>query len=153
MYKELIATASILVKDNPTQVSVLANISALLYQEIPDLNWVGFYLLSGETLYLGPFQGKTATTTIPITRGVCGAAARALTIQNISDVHAHPDHIACDERSNSELVIPVILQGTLFGVLDIDSPIINRFDANLEAACIKIVEIITESIDNIPFLK
>jgi len=153
MYKELIATASILVQDNPTQVSVLANISALLYQEIPDLNWVGFYLLSGETLYLGPFQGKTATTTIPITRGVCGAAARALTIQNISDVHAHPDHIACDERSNSELVIPVILQGTLFGVLDIDSPIINRFDANLEAACIKIVEIITESIDNIPFLK
>jgi GAF domain-containing protein len=153
MYKELIATASILVQDNPTQVSVLANISALIYQEIPDLNWVGFYLLHGETLYLGPFQGKTATTTIPITRGVCGAAARSLRVQNIADVHAHPDHIACDERSNSELVIPIMLQGTLYGVLDIDSPIINRFDANLEAACIKIVEIITESIDNIPFLK
>jgi L-methionine (R)-S-oxide reductase len=153
MYKELIATASILVQDNPTQVSVLANISALLYQEIPDLNWVGFYLLNGETLYLGPFQGKTATTTIPITRGVCGAAARSLAVQNIADVHAHPDHIACDERSNSELVIPIMVQGALYGVLDIDSPVINRFDAKLEAACIKIVEIITESIDNIPFFK
>ena len=153
MYKELIATASILVSDNPTQLSVLANISALLYEEISDLNWVGFYLLSGETLYLGPFQGKKATTTIPIRRGVCGAAARSLSIQNISDVHAHPDHLACDERSNSELVIPIILNGHLYGVLDIDSPIVNRFDAELEAACVKIVEILTESIDNIPFLK
>jgi GAF domain-containing protein len=153
MLHTLIETTKILIQDNPNQLAVLSNISALIYQEIPDLNWVGFYVYHEQYLYLGPFQGKPATTLIPLSRGVCGEAARTLKTINVYDVHQHPDHIACDEASNSELVIPVILDGQLFGVLDIDSPVIGRFDAMLQHTLETVVELLTVSIDNKPFLK
>ena len=105
----------------------LANCSALMWESMPDINWAGFYLLKGQTLYLGPFQGKTACTMIPVGRGVCGAAAASREIQLVPDVHQFPGHIACDSASNSEIVLPLIVDGQLIGVMDIDSPTLNRF--------------------------
>ena len=108
----------------------LANAAALLWQTLPDINWAGFYLLKGNDLYLGPFQGKTACTYIAYGRGVCGTAVAARQTQLVPDVHAFPGHIACDSASASELVIPLTDgQGKLYGVLDIDSPVKARFDA------------------------
>lgn len=107
---------------------VLANAAALLWQELPDLNWSGFYLRKGERLLLGPFQGKPACTEIAFGRGVCGTAARSRMSQRVPDVHAFPGHIACDSASRSELVIPLIASDDrLLGVLDLDSPIPDRF--------------------------
>lgn len=110
------------------QVTVLANASALLFDTLDTINWAGFYLLSGETLLLGPFQGKVACCEIPLTKGVCGTAASKKETQRVADVHSFPGHIACDGASNSEIVIPLIIDGECIGVLDIDSPIKNRFD-------------------------
>lgn len=106
----------------------LANASALLYNELPDLNWAGFYLFDGEKLVLNSFQGKPACIEIPLSRGVCGAAARDQKTLVVPDVHAFPGHIACDSASNSEIVVPLIVSDRLFGVLDIDSPVFDRFD-------------------------
>lgn len=108
-------------------VSNLANASALLFYTLPDLNWAGFYLLRGETLVLGPFQGKHACTAIPMGKGVCGNAALQGKTLVVPDVHAFPGHIACDGASNSEIVIPLYVGGSLYGVLDIDSPVFDRF--------------------------
>lgn len=120
-------------------LSALSNAAALLWEALPDINWAGFYLLKGDTLYLGPFQGKTACTFIPVGRGVCGTAAAQRKIQIIEDVHAFPGHIACDSASNSEIVLPLIVDGHLIGVMDIDSPVFSRFsriDADgLSALC------------------
>ena len=120
-------------------VSALANAAALLCDALPDINWAGFYLMKNETLYLGPFQGKTACTVIPVGKGVCGTAAATRTIQLVKDVHAFPGHIACDSASNSEIVLPLIKDGNLLGVMDIDAPVFNRFDeqdaAGLQALC------------------
>lgn len=121
--KQLIA----LVEDCPP-ISALSNAAALLWEALPDINWVGFYLLKGDTLYLGPFQGKTACTLIPVGKGVCGTAAATLTVQLVEDVHTFPGHIACDSASNSEIVLPLVLNGCLLGVMDIDAPIYKRFD-------------------------
>ena len=110
------------------QITVLSNASALLFDTLDNINWAGFYLMSDDKLLLGPFQGKPACTQIPLNRGVCGAAATTKTTQRIEDVHAFPGHIACDGASNSEIVIPLIVDGECIGVLDIDSPIKNRFD-------------------------
>lgn len=106
----------------------LANASALLYHQLPDLNWAGFYLLRGRELVLGPFQGRTACVRIALDRGVCGAAARERRAIWVRDVHEFPGHIACDSRSRSELVVPVLSKGRVLGVLDLDSPVIGRFD-------------------------
>lgn len=109
-------------------LSALANTAALLWDALPDINWAGFYLLKDETLYLGPFQGKTACIVIPVGRGVCGAAAAEKKVQLVKDVHAFPGHIACDSASNSEIVLPLFADGRLVGVMDIDSPVYSRFD-------------------------
>ena len=108
-------------------ISNLANASALLYQTLADLNWAGFYLYKNGVLLLGPFQGKTACTKIPMGKGVCGTAAEKGETIVVPDVHAFPGHIACDGASNSEIVIPLYVEGRLFGVLDIDSPLLDRF--------------------------
>ena len=116
-----------LIEGVPHLISNLANASALLYEELPELNWAGFYLLESEKLVLGPFQGKTACIEIPLGRGVCGTAAQQDKTQLVPNVHEFPGHIACDGASNSEIVVPFHVNGRLFGVLDIDSPQFSRF--------------------------
>jgi L-methionine (R)-S-oxide reductase len=105
-----------------------ANMCALLYQMLPDVNWVGFYFLQGGELVLGPFQGKVACVRIPLGRGVCGTAAARREILVVPDVNEFPGHIACDAASRSEIVVPLVQAGTLLGVLDLDSPNLSRFD-------------------------
>ena len=118
-------------------VPLLANVSALLYDALPDLNWAGFYLMRGGRLALGPFQGKPACIHIDVGRGVCGTAAAEDRTQVVADVHLFPGHIACDGASNAEIVVPLHAEGRVIGVLDIDSPLPNRFSpedqAGLEA--------------------
>ena len=126
-YRMLNKKLEALIEGVPHLISNLANASALLYEELPDLNWAGFYLLEGEKLVLGPFQGKTACIEIPLGRGVCGTAAQQDKTQLVPNVHEFPGHIACDGASNSEIVVPIHLNGRFFGVLDIDSPQFSRF--------------------------
>ncbi|MGS3152077.1 GAF domain-containing protein [Aeromonas sanarellii] len=127
-YRTLNLQAQALLEGEPDLIATLANLSALLNQELTDINWVGFYLLQGETLVLGPFQGKPACVRIPVGRGVCGTAVAEGRTQLVDDVHQFAGHIACDGASNSEIVIPLRRAGEIIGVLDIDSPIFNRFD-------------------------
>ena len=126
-YRMLNKKLEALIEGVPHLISNLANVSALLYEELPELNWAGFYLLEGEKLVLGPFQGKTACIEIPLGRGVCGTAAQQDKTQLVPNVHEFPGHIACDGASNSEIVVPLHVNGRLFGVLDIDSPQFSRF--------------------------
>lgn len=112
------------VEDN---ISNMANAAALLYNSLADINWAGFYILKGDTLFVGPFMGKPACVKIALGKGVCGTAAAEKLTQVIPDVHAFPGHIACDPDSRSEIVIPLFRDGSLFGVLDIDSPVTGRF--------------------------
>lgn len=126
-YDALIAQADALTNGVPHLISNLANVSALIFDTLEDLNWAGFYLLEGETLVLGPFQGKPACIEIPVSRGVCGAAVREDRTQLVPDVHAFPGHIACDSASRSELVVPLHRNGAVFAVLDLDSPSPARF--------------------------
>ena len=116
-----------LVAGEPDGIANMANVAALIWQAIPDLNWAGFYRFDGTELVLGPFQGKAACIRIPLDKGVCGAAARLRTTQRVDDVHAFPGHIACDADSRSELVVPVVADGRLIGVLDLDIPLASRF--------------------------
>ncbi len=136
-YPGLLRALDALTQGVPHPVANLANASALLRQRLEGLNWVGFYLLEGEALVLGPFQGKPACIEIPLGRGVCGTAALRREAVLVPDVHAFPGHIACDEASRSELVIPLLRGGEVFGVLDLDSPYEGRFTeedrAGLEA--------------------
>ena len=118
---------SALVESCPLPLPALSNCAALLWEALDTINWAGFYLLKGDTLYLGPFQGKVACTAIPIGRGVCGTAAASRTLQLVPDVHAFPGHIACDSASNAEIVIPLLDGDRLLGVMDIDSPVRGRF--------------------------
>lgn len=128
-------------------VSALANAAALLWEALSNINWAGFYLIKGDTLHLGPFQGKTACTLIPLGRGVCGAAAATREIQLVKDVHQFPGHIACDSASNSEIVLPLICNGELLGVMDIDSPVFSRFD-DIDAAGLKaLCEVLANQVD------
>ena len=117
----------------PYFVPLLSNASALLWQALPDINWAGFYFLHEGALLLGPFQGKPACIRIPLGRGVCGTAAAEKRILRVADVHAFPGHIACDNASNSEIVLPIVQNGAVMGVLDIDSPQKARFTAEEEA--------------------
>jgi GAF domain-containing protein len=127
-YRELLAEAEALIEGENDHVAILANMSALLWQRLADINWVGFYLAKGNELVLGPFQGKPACYRIPFNRGVCGAAAREGRVIRVDDVEQFASHIACDTASNSELVVPIYLNEVLFGVLDVDSPNLARFD-------------------------
>ncbi|UHA75045.1 GAF domain-containing protein [Paenibacillus sp. 481] len=118
-----------LIADEPNLIANLANASALLWQGLQDINWAGFYLMDEERnqLVLGPFQGLPACVRIPLGKGVCGTAAAQQRTELVADVHAFPGHIACDARSRSEIVVPMVKNGKLIGVLDIDSPVLNRF--------------------------
>jgi GAF domain-containing protein len=126
-YEALIAQADALTNGVPHRISNLANVSALIFDAMDDLNWAGFYLLEGEALVIGPFQGKPACIEIPVSRGVCGAAVREDRSQLVPDVHAFAGHIACDSASRSELVVPLRKNGAVIGVLDLDSPSPARF--------------------------
>lgn len=126
-YDALIAQAEALISGVPHRIANLANVSALIFDTLADLNWAGFYLLEGETLVLGPFQGRPACIEIPVSRGVCGAAVRENRSQLVPDVHVFAGHIACDSASRSELVVPLKRDGAVFGVLDLDSPSPARF--------------------------
>ena len=132
-YSELAAKLNALMEGVPYQIANLANASALLWQELPDINWVGFYQLLGDRLVLGPFQGKPACIQIPLGKGVCGKAAAEERVLRVENVHAFPGHIACDSASNSEIVLPVYRRGKIWGVLDIDSPLFSRFSQEDEA--------------------
>ena len=139
LYAELAKQARALRDGEHDRIANAANLSALAYQALPDLNWVGFYLFDGTELVLGPFQGKPACVRIPLNRGVCGAAASQRQTQLVPDVHAFPGHIACDAASRSEIVVPLVHQGELIGVWDVDSPVPDRFDEDdrqgMEALC------------------
>ena len=126
-YKEINETLKALVKDVPYTMTNLANASALLNEKLEGINWVGFYTIKDDQLVLGPFQGKVACTMIAFGRGVCGTAVQMDSTQVVPDVHQFKGHIACDSASNSEIVIPMHRKGRVFGVLDIDSPLFNRF--------------------------
>lgn len=129
LYRDILSALDALTADEPDAIANMANAAALLWQYVPNLNWAGFYRLVGDELVLGPFQGKPACIRIAIGKGVCGAAAATLETQLVADVHAFPGHIACDAASASELVVPIVKQGRLIGVLDLDSPLPGRFDA------------------------
>jgi GAF domain-containing protein len=126
-YERLTKQACALIETETDFIANLSNISALLYMELEQLNWAGFYLVQGQELVLGPFQGKPACTRIPFGKGVCGTAIESNTVQRVYDVHQFEGHIACDAASNSEIVIPFSIAGNLVGVLDIDSPEVGRF--------------------------
>ena len=126
-YHRLTKQAVALIESETDMIANLSNISALLSMELDDLNWAGFYLMKGDELVLGPFQGKPACVRIPVGRGVCGTAVATNTVQRIYDVHEFEGHIACDAASNSEIVIPFSIDGKVAGVLDIDSPNVGRF--------------------------
>ncbi|ALQ70212.1 GAF domain-containing protein [Bacillus sp. SH7-1] len=127
-YETVIKQLDALLTGESNVVANLSNASALLNQFLDRVNWVGFYVTEGNQLVLGPFQGMPACVRIPFGRGVCGVAAETKTTQLVADVHQFPGHIACDSASNSEIVVPIVKEGTVIGVLDIDSPEKNRFD-------------------------
>jgi GAF domain-containing protein len=129
LYRDLVDSARALIADEPDAMANMANLSALVWQFLPRLNWAGFYRVVDGALLLGPFQGKPACIRIAMGQGVCGAAAASGATQLVPDVHAFPGHIACDGASQSELVVPVIRDGTVIAVIDLDSPELNRFDA------------------------
>lgn len=128
LYKDLNIKFTNIICEEPDWLANLANASALLWLYLDDINWAGFYLYKNNELVLGPFQGKPACTHIKIGNGVCGTAAKTRETQVVKNVHEFPGHIACDSASNSEIVVPIIQDNKLIGVLDIDSPTLNRFD-------------------------
>lgn len=142
LYADLISAADALTGGEPDPVANMANVAALLWQFLPDLNWAGFYRLVSDELVLGPFQGKPACIRIPLGRGVCGTAAATRETQLVEDVHAFPGHIACDAASASEIVLPVVQDGRLIGVLDLDSPRVARFDSDDAAGLEALIAVI-----------
>ena len=146
LYRELGAALQGLVEGEPDPVANMANAAALIYETLPDLNWAGFYRNLGGELVLGPFQGKPACIRIAFGKGVCGAAAASLQVQRVDDVHAFSGHIACDLASVSELVVPIVRDNALIAVLDLDSPTLARFDAEDEAGCVALGEILARAI-------
>lgn len=128
-YRELVEQARALLSGQAHRIANAANLSALIFNELADLNWAGFYFLEGENLVVGPFQGKPACVLIPLGKGVCGTAAATRQTQRVADVHAFAGHIACDAASRSEIVVPLVGTAGVIGVLDIDSPLPDRFSA------------------------
>ena len=144
LYKELSAQARALLQPRFGWLSNAANLAALIYGELPDVNWAGFYVADGDILRLGPFQGKPACTAIAFGKGVCGTAAKLQKTLLVANVHQFPGHIACDSASKSELVIPVIIDGKVWGVLDLDAPTLARFDETDRAGLEELVKIFAE---------
>ena len=138
MYRDLAFALEGLVAGETDAIANMANASGLIYETLPDVNWVGFYRNVGGELVLGPFQGRPACIRIKFGEGVCGVAAETRQVQRIEDVHSFPGHIACDSASNSEIVVPLIRDGELLGVLDIDSPKTARFSEEDEAGCLRL---------------
>jgi len=133
LYRELLSAADALTSGEPDGIANMANLAALMWQLVPELNWAGFYRLVDGELVLGPFCGKPACIRIPLGQGVCGTAAAERATQLVADVHAFPGHIACDAASRSELVVPVLREGEAIAVIDLDSPLPGRFDAEDQA--------------------
>lgn len=146
LYDDLVSAADALTAGEPDAIANMANVSALLWQFLPDLNWAGFYRMAGDELVLGPFQGKAACIRIALGKGVCGAAAETATSQLVDDVHAFPGHIACDADSRSELVVPVVSGGRVVAVIDLDSPRPARFDADDRAGIERLAALLAERI-------
>lgn len=140
----IVKQAKAIIGDETNFIANTANISALLFQELKDINWAGFYFLKNDELVLGPFQGKVACVRIPLNRGVCGAAATERKTLIVEDVHKFPGHIACDSASNSEIVVPILKDGELLGVIDIDSPLFNRFNEFDKDALEKVAQLIAD---------
>ena len=145
-YRELVASADALTAGEPDGVANMANLAALVWQLVPDLNWAGFYRAIDGELVLGPFCGRPACIRIPLGTGVCGAAAASAETQLVPDVHAFPGHIACDAASRSELVVPVVRDGTVVAVIDLDSPSIARFDEEDRAGFEALAKLIADRI-------
>ena len=145
-YAQLAGQARALVHGEPDRIANAANLSALVYHALPDLNWVGFYFHDGKELVVGPFQGLPACVRIALDRGVCGAAASTRQTQRIADVEAFPGHIACDAASRSELVVPLLRGDELVGVFDLDSPRVDRFDAADQSGLETIARVFVESL-------
>ena len=143
MYRDLASAIDGLVRGETDAVANMANAAAVIWETRPDVNWVGFYRYVGGELVLGPFQGRPACIRIKFGDGVCGVAAQTRQVQRVEDVHAFPGHIACDSASNSEIVVPLIRDGELLGVLDIDSPKTARFTEEDEAGCVRLGEILS----------
>jgi len=147
LYAELAQQLEGLLAGERDAIANAANTAALIFTTLPDLNWAGFYFLRGDTLVLGPFQGNPACVRIAMGRGVCGAAAQRRETLRVDDVKAFPDHIACDSASRSELVVPLIRDGAVIGVLDLDSPIPGRFDSIDQAGLERIAAIFVTGSD------
>ena len=133
LYRELVSAADALTSGEPDGIANMANVAALVWQLVPGLNWAGFYRMVGGELVLGPFCGKPACIRIPLGQGVCGTAAASAQTQLVEDVHAFPGHIACDADSRSELVVPMLRDGEVVALIDLDSPSPARFDADDQA--------------------
>ena len=144
MYRDLASAVQGLVTGEPDPIANMANAAAVIFETLRDVNWVGFYRNIGGELVLGPFQGRPACIRIPFGTGVCGVAAESRKVQRVDDVHAFESHIACDSASNSEIVVPLIRDGELLGVLDIDSPKMGRFSEEDEVGVVKLAEILSK---------
>ena len=147
LYQSLVMQAEGLISGESDLIANLANISALLYMSLPDINWAGFYLYKEQQLVLGPFQGKPACIRIPMGKGVCGTCAERRSVLRVDDVHQFAGHIACDAASNSEIVLPIVVNSELVGVLDIDSPLYSRFDQDDEEGLTALVVCLQRAID------
>jgi L-methionine (R)-S-oxide reductase len=146
-YTMLVAQVRSLFEGERDRVANLSQFSALVFNALPRLNWAGFYLARGDQLVLGPFQGQVACVRIPFDRGVCGACARTRSVQIVPDVHAFPGHIACDSASQSELVLPVLVDGNLHAVFDLDSPDLARFDEDDARGLTEALRLLVEATD------
>lgn len=145
-YDELAQQAEGLMSGQQHRIANAANLSALIYDALPDVNWAGFYFLEGDELIVGPFQGKPACVRIDMGKGVCGTAAATRATQRVEDVHAFEGHIACDPQSRSEVVVPLIVDGQVIGVLDIDSPRQGRFDEQDQRGLERLAELYVRSL-------
>jgi GAF domain-containing protein len=145
-YESIVEQASALLAGQNDLVANAANLSSLLFHALDEVNWVGFYFLKGDELIVGPFQGRPACVTIPMGRGVCGTAAQQRVVQRVADVHTFEGHIACDLASRSEIVIPLSRNGELIGVLDLDSPVTDRFGQDDEAFLLRIAAVFIKSL-------
>jgi GAF domain-containing protein len=146
LYRQLAQSLEALVAGEPDPIANMANAAALVWESLPDLNWAGFYRNVGGELVLGPFQGRPACIRIPFGKGVCGTAAATRKVQRVEDVNAFSGHIACDSASASELVVPIVRDGELIAVLDLDSPSNGRFDAEDEAGCVALAEVLSRAL-------
>ena len=146
MYRDLASALEGLVAGEPDPIANMANAASLIWETLPDLNWAGFYRNAGGELVLGPFQGRPACIRIPFGQGVCGAAAASKQVQRVGDVHAFDGHIACDAASRSELVVPILRDGELIAILDLDSPSIGRFTEEDEQGCVRLAEVLAKAV-------